>query len=442
MVVSKVSPSIRLVRCALVFVSSITAVTLALTSTVQAQPAQLDKVLAVVNDGVVLQSEFDDRWTQVQQQLAKAREQGQAAPPEAELRKQIMDQLVLENLQMQLAQRAGVRIDDNQLNQALAAVAEQNNMNFEQFTQLLQQQGLYEATREAIRKEMIIGQFQNGAVNRRIDITRQEIENYLRSEAGEAAIAPEYHVAHILIPGDPSDTRKAELAQLLHKQILDGADIRQLVASRQISGIEISGGDLGWKKVEDLPTVFATIVPALDAGEMGMPFTSPNGHHVVKVLETRGGSALKLDQSRVRHILIKPTEIRTEAQAEALANELYQRIVAGEDFADIARQNTDDANSMVSGGNLDWINDGVLPDDFMAVVHATPIGTLTKPFRVATGWHILEVLEHRVEDVTEDNKRFRAEQILRERKFENELQNWLTEIRATNHIKIIEPKTK
>jgi peptidyl-prolyl cis-trans isomerase SurA len=402
-------------------------------SPLHAQPAKLDQVVAIVNEDVVLKSEFDGRWAQVQQQLASA--QG-PLPPEAELRKQVLDQLILENLQLQLAQRAGVRVDDNQLNNAMGVVAQQNKMSFEQFSELLQQQGLYEATRDAIRKELIIGQFQSGAVNRRINITRQEVENYLRSEAGNAAIAPEYHVAHILIPGADNDTRAGELAKLLYQQIRDGADIRQLAASRQISGIAVNGGDLGWMKLESLPTVFATVVPTLASGEVSEPFTSPNGYHLVKVMETRGGSELKQDQFHVRHILIKPTEIRTEQQAETLVNALYQRIQNGEDFGDIARQNTDDPNSMVSGGDLNWVSDGMLPPDFMGHVHSTPVGSRSAPFRVATGWHIIEVMEERIEDVTEQNKRYQAEQILRERKFENELQNWLTEIRDTNYIDI------
>ena len=399
-----------------------------------AQPVELDKVLAIVNDDVVLKSEFDARWTQVQQKLATA--QG-PVPPEAEVRKQLLDQLIMENLQMQLARRAGVRVDDNQINQALAAIAQQNNLNYDQFTKLLQDQGLYQPTREGIRKELILGNFQNGAVNRRINISRQEIENYLRSEAGEAAIAPEFRVAHVLIPGDTSATgRQRELANLIYQQVRDGADIRQIAGMREISGVAVSGGDLGWLKVENLPTVFAEVVPNLKSGEVSEPFTSSSGHHIVKVIETRGGSAMQVQQYRVRHILIKPTEIRTEQQAEALVNDLYRRILAGEDFADIARQNTDDPNSMVSGGDLDWISRGMLPDDFLAKVAAAETGKILPPFRVSTGWHIIEVMDARMQDVTEQNKRYQAEQILRERKFENELQNWLTEIRDTNYIDV------
>lgn len=405
-----------------------------------AQPVQLDRVIAVVDDDVVLKSEFDERWAQVEQQIMQA-PVGQR-PPIAEVRKQLLDQLIIEHLQLQMAQRAGVRVDDNMLNEQMSRIAQSNNMSFEQFRELLDEQGLYEPTRQALRNEMLIGQLQGGAVNRRIEISRQEIENYLRSETGMTQIAPEYRVAHVLIPNTQgvSASQQAELASLLHERIMEGADIRQIAASGQVSGIPVSGGELNWGKVDALPSVFQPVIPTLGEGEVSEPFTSPNGYHIVQVLQMRGGASRAELQSRVRHILIKPNEIRTEAQAEALIRQLYQRIIDGEDFADIARQNTDDANSMVSGGNLDWISDGMLPPDFMNVVKETEVGTMTEPFRVSTGWHIIEVLDRRMQDVTEENKRFQAERILRERKFESELQNWLTEIRDTHYVDIKDPE--
>lgn len=416
------------------------AVALLLVSVAQAQPIEVDKVIAVVDEDVVLKSEFDARWAQVEEQIAQA--PAGSLPPMAEIRKQVLDELISEHLQLQMAERAGVRIDDNQLNQELAGIAQSNNMTFEQFRDALNQQGLYESTREALRKEIIIANFQRGAVNRRIEISRQEVENYLRSESGMTEIAPEYRVAHILIPNTEGTSAPAreELAGLLAERIRAGENIGELIAQRQISGIPISGAGLDFAKVENLPTVFQQVVPTLDAGEVSAPFTSPNGHHIVQLLEVRGGSQLAVNQSLVRHILIKPNDIRTEAQAEALINALYQRILNGEDFADVARQNTDDPSSMVNGGNLDWINTGMLPDDFMEVVNNTPVGTLTAPFHVSTGWHIVEVLDRRTQDVTEENKRFQAEQLLRRRKFETELQNWMTEIRATNYIDIKDPE--
>ncbi len=404
---------------------------------VQAQPAAVDRVVAIVDEDVVLRSEFDERWVQIEEQLAAATG---PKPPEAELRKQVLDQIIIEHLQIQMAARAGVRVDDNELNEALGTIAQNNNLSLEQFRDALNQQGLYESTREALRKEIIIQRFQGGAVNRRIEISRQEVENYLRSETGISEVAPEYHVAHILIPNTTgvSGAQQEELAGILFARVQEGGNILQMATAGQISGIPVSGGDLAWGKVETLPTLFRDIVPTLTAGEVGAPFTSPNGFHIVQLLETRGGSTLAQNQSQVRHILIKPNEIRTEEQAEALINELYQRIKNGEDFADVARQNTDDASSMVAGGNLDWIAAGMLPDDFIAQVDATEVGKLTEPFHASTGWHIVEVLDRRVQDVTEDNKRYQAQQILRERKFESELENWLTEIRDTNFIDIKE----
>jgi peptidyl-prolyl cis-trans isomerase SurA len=208
--------------------------------------------------------------------------------------------------------------------------------------------------------------------------------------------------------------------------------------SRQISGIEVGGGDLGFRKPEALPSVFQEIVPTLQPGEVAAPFASTSGHHIVKLLETRGGATMNVEQFKVRHILITPTEIRTEEQAQVLVQQLYERIKSGEDFADIARQNTNDPASMVSGGDLDWVSDDMLPPDFMAKVRAAEMGEVMEPFRVSTGWHIIEVSERRMQDMSEDNKRFQAQRILRERKFENELQNWITEIRDTSHIEIFE----
>jgi peptidyl-prolyl cis-trans isomerase SurA len=411
-------------------------------SAAHAQPIEIDRVFAVVDDDVVLKSEFDERWAQIEAQIQQT-PAGQR-PPTAEIRKQLLDQLVLEHLQMQMAERAGVRIDDNMLNRAMESIAAQNNLSFEQFRQALDAQGLYESTRAALRDQITLDELQRNAVNRRIEISRQEIENYLRSETGMQEIAPEYHVAHVLIPNKEGEsaTRHGELATLLYERIKNGEDIRAIAASRQVGGIEVGGGDLPWGKVETLPSMFRTVVPTMKPGEVKEPFTSQSGYHIVQLLETRGGAEQAQNQSKVRHILIKPNEIRTEAQAEALINTLYQRIKNGEDFADVARQNTDDAQSMVAGGDLDWIADGMLPPDFMEVVNNTPVGTMTPPFHVSTGWHIIEVLDRRVQDVTEESKRFQAENILRQRKFDSELQNWLAEMRDTHYIDIKEPEFK
>jgi peptidyl-prolyl cis-trans isomerase SurA len=339
---------------------------------------------------------------------------------------------------MQMATRAGVRVDDNQLNQAINTIAQQNNMDFQQFQQVLEQQGVYLQTREQLRKDIILQQFQTGSVNNRIDITRQEVENYLRSQAGQADIAPEYRIAHILIENadGPQQSRRDELAQFLHQQLENGTEILQFINAGEVSGIPVGGGDLGFRKAEALPSMFREVVPGMTLGEISEPFTSSSGWHILQVKDIRGGASLEIEQYHVRHILIQPNEIRTESQAEDLINEIYQRILDGEDFGDIARQLTDDESSIVAGGDLDWITFGQFPPEFLAVVQSLEVGEMSEPVRLESGWHIMELLETRIEDMTDENMRFQAQQILRQRKFENELENWLTELRDTAYVDI------
>jgi peptidyl-prolyl cis-trans isomerase SurA len=396
----------------------------------------IDKIIAIVDSDVILQSEFDIRWDQIQEQLANL--EG-PRPVDAELREQLLDQLILENLQMQMASRAGVRVDDNQLNTAMDTIAQQNSMDFEQFRQVLEQQGLYVQTREQLRRDIMMQQLQNGAVNNRIDITRQEVENYLRSETGQADIAPEYLVAHILIEHavGPEQVRREQLADLLYEQLKSGADLEQFVASGQVSGIPLRGGVLeGWRKTERLPSYFQDVVPTMILGEISEPFQSESGLHILQLRDLRGGVNLEIQQFNVRHILIEPNEIRTESQAETLITELHQRILDGEDFGDIARQETDDESSIVAGGDLDWITFGQFPPDFLATVQELENGDVSEPVRLESGWHIIELLDTRLEDMTDENMRYQAEQILRQRKFANEMENWLTELRDTAYVDI------
>jgi len=395
----------------------------------------LDKVIAIVDDDVILKSEFDMRWEQIQAQLASI--QG-PRPDEAELKQQLLDQLIIENLQMQMASRAGVRVDDNQLNAAMNNVAQQNNMTFEQFREILEREGVYNVTRDQLRKDIMLQQLQNGAVNNRINITRQEVENYLRSETGQQRIAPEYRISQLLIEHSDGadDARREELANFLYEQIRQGAEIDQFIAAGQVSGIPVRGSDMGFRKTENLPTIFRDVVPQLTLGEITAPFESESGWHIVQLKDQRGGANLEIQQFHVRHIQLEPNEIRTESQTEALINELYQRIQDGEDLGDLARQNTDDESSMVSGGDLDWITFGQLPPDFLAAVQELEVGEMTEPVRLQSGYHIIELLDKRLEDVTQDNMRYQAEQILRQRKFENELENWLTEMRDTAYVDI------
>jgi len=400
--------------------------------------AQLtDKVIAIVDDDVILRSELDARMEGVRAQIANGANPRGIPPDELEI--QVLEQLIMQNLQSQLAIRSGIRIDDNSLNQTLTAIAQQNNMSFDEFRVVLNQDGQYQEFREQVRQDMMLNNLENGSINQRITITRQEIENYLRSEAAQAEISPEFRVQHILVPVDnpAQNALQEELADLIYQQLQDGADILELAASRQILGLPVGGGDLaGWRKIEALPTIFRPVVPDMEIGEVTQPFTSNSGFHIVKLVEKRGGVNLQVNQSEVRHILIQLNEIRTPQQSEALIYELHQRIIDGEDFGDLARVYTNDPGSMVSGGDLGWMTEGQLPPAFEEAVRELAIGELSQPFLNGESWHIAQLLDRRVEDVTEENARFQAEQILRERKYDNELENWLTEIRDTAYINI------
>lgn len=411
-----------------------------------AQRQTLDKVVAIVDEGVVLQSELDKRIADVKEQSATS---NQPLPPADVLKQQIIESLVVENLQMQMADRMGIRYDDDTVNMVMRNVADQNNLSFDEYVEALTQSNQYIVTREQIRKELSLRDLQRGIVNRRINITNQEIDNFLNSEMGRVALAPEYFVDQTLLPvseEDPADLVKAkeEFAMQMLQAIKDGTDFAQarLIAQQGATqtpptAFPVSGGELGWRKTDALPSLFVDLVPPMKAGEVVGPIRSPSGFHLVKLVNKRGGFEGLVNQTRARHILITPNEIRTEEQAQALIESFHRRVLAGEDFADIARQNSDDSASVVAGGDLGWANEGGMPPEFEAKVKTLNVGELSEPFRTNFGWHIAEVMERRQTDMTREFSRQQAENTLRGRKFDVELQNWLLEIREQAYVKIL-----
>lgn len=411
-----------------------------------AQRQVLDKVVAIVDEGVVLQSELDARTVEIREQSVGS---DRPLPPAGELRSQVIENLVVENLQMQLAERMGIRYDDDTVNNVMITIAEQNNMSFDEYVSALQDAGRYASTREQIRKELSLRDVQRGMVNRRINITDQEIDNFLNSENGRVAMAPDYLVDQTLIPvgeKDPVDmiAAKEQFAKQMLAAVNEGADFAQarLTAQRGAAqtpptAFQVSGGELGWRKADGLPTLFVDIVPNMKAGEVQGPIRSPSGFHLVKLINVRGGINSMVKQTHARHILITPNEIRTEEQAKALIDSLYQRIENGEDFAAIARQNSDDTASVVAGGDMGWANEGGMPPEFEAVANTLEVGAISKPFHTSFGWHIAEILERRESDLSRQFSRQQAENALRSRKFEVELQNWLLEIREQAYVKIM-----
>lgn len=409
------------------------------TASTHAAIERLDRVAVVVNDDIIMESEVLKRKEEI---IRTIKRQQVAIPPEDELLRQVVESLIMESIQMQIAERAGVRIDDNTLNQTMERIAQQNNLTLEQFKQQLQADGIsYQDTRDQIRQEMISTRVREGRVGARIQITEQEIQNYLSSEAGQKQLEAAYLLGHILLKV-PENADKDEVSRTekkandLLQQLRAGADFAALAAAHSDDPSAANGGAMEWRKESQLPSVFVDYAPKLNIGEISEPIRSANGFHLIKLLNKQGGDTLMVPQTHVRHILIKTSEIRNDEQAKAFAEELYNRILAGESFEELAKNYSADTGSLASGGDLGWMNSRDLVPEFRAAMEQAEVNQLTKPIRSQFGWHILEVLERRMHDMGKDMQRARAREIIYQRKFEEELQIWLSEEREDAFVDI------
>ena len=390
----------------------------------------LDQVVAIVDEDVIMASELRERLAAVTQNL-KAR--SIEMPPEDELVRETLDRLILENIQLQLAARVGARISDSQLNAAVGRIASKNGMSLEQFRVRLEQEGQsYAAMREDIRREMLLQQVQAGNVNQRIQITDQEISNFLETEEGKSLTQPEYRLIHALLPLSPdaSESEVANAQQLVHKMVAKiraGAAFQDVISSSS-GKYTFSGGDLGWRRTDDLPSLFSDIAPTLKKGEAADPIRSDSGFHLIYMEDKRGGEQM-VAQTEVRHILVKPSEILTDAQAEQLVIDLKARIEAGEDFGELAKEFSEDIGSGQEGGDLGWTMKGQMVPEFDAAMAHTNIGEISDPIHSQYGWHILEVTGRRDQDMTELAMRGKAREYLHSRKYQEELDAWLRKIR-------------
>tara|TARA_B110000503_G_scaffold34433_1_gene56100 strand:+ start:61204 stop:62511 length:1308 start_codon:yes stop_codon:yes gene_type:complete len=407
-----------------------------------AQRVLLDKIIAIVDDDVVLKSELDERIVEI---TAAAQRNGQPLPDDLEqFESDIMEALIVENIQMQLANRVSIRYDDDTINRVLGNMASNNNLTFDQYVDALEENGVYLQTREQVRKQMTMQELQRGMVNRRIKITEQEIDNFLNSEMGRELMAADYFVDDLLIPFSAADTpeikaEKQRLAADLVSRIDDDFPLAAArAAARQNTAIEIGGAELGWRKAKQLPSLFADIVVEMEIGQVEGPIEAGNGLHIIQLVDMQGGTEQFVNQTRVRHIMLSPNEIRNEEQTEAEARKIHQRILDGEDFATIARQNSDDASSVVGGGDLDWVNEGGMPPEMEQVVDALEIDGVSEPFRSQVGWHVARVEGRRLQDLSREFTRNQAANALRNRKFELELENWLIEIREDAFVELID----
>lgn len=406
-------------------------------TSVHADVQPLDRVVAIVDTDVVMQSQLDQRVREVQQTIAK---RGDSLPPEHVLGQQVLERLIIENIQLQIGDRSGIRITDEELNQAVGTIAQRNNLSLEQFRAALERDGLsYEDAREQIRREMIISRVRQRRVAERIQVSDQEVENFLNSESGKMQLSVEYRLANILIRvPDAASAEEIQAAdrraQELYQQLQQGADFAQLAIASSASETALEGGNMGWRKAAQLPAPFDSMIGALSVGETSEPIRTPGGFIMIKLLEKRGGETRVRDEVHVRHVLIKPSEIRSETETKRLAERVYERIMAGEDFAGLAKDFSEDPGSALNGGDLNWIDPNALVPEFRAVMAQTESGEVSKPFKSAFGWHVLQVMGRRATDGSEQFRKQQALSVLRNRKYEDELQAWLRQIRDEAYV--------
>ena len=401
----------------------------------------VNRIAAVVDDDVILETEVMQRIADVEHQFSVRR---QTLPDAADLRNQVMEQLILQRLQLGQAERAGVRIDDNTLNASLTDIARQSGMTLEQFRQRLETEkpGSYTEVRDQVRNEMIVSRYRNRRLQDRIRITDQDIDSFLASPQGEAALATEYRLAHILIsvpeaatpPQQDAARRKAEEALAALRA---GQSLEQVAAKFSSGDSALKGGDLGWRKEAQLPTLFADQVRELKKGEFAGPVRTPAGFHVLAMLDRRGAEQMVVHQRQVRHILVKPSEILTLEDAQQKASDLRSRLEKDPaDFPNLARTYSDDPGSARNGGDVGWVSPGEMVGSFEAMMNKTAVNSISPVFESPFGWHILQVLGERDQDMTREYRRNLARQALYGRKFDEALELWMREIRAEAYVEI------
>lgn len=407
----------------------------------KAEIALLDRVVAIVDDDVVLYSELNQRMAGI---LSRIQQSGTQAPPEEILRKQVLEQLISERLQLNMGYNAGIRISDEEVNQTLARVAASNNVSLEDYIAQIHASGSTLANvRQEIVDEIIIMRVQQGQVMRRIRISEQELTNFLNSEEGRLVTSPDVNIGQILlsVPSSSSpDETKAIVEKLnnIEEQLNAGADFRQLAIANSDDQSALEGGDLGWRKMAQLPGVFIEAVESMDVGQVSKPIRSAAGYHLIKLYDRRGGGEKLIEQHFSRHILLKPNQIRDEAATIQLLNQLRDRVKEGEDFAVLSKEFSEDPGSALKGGELGWSTPGMFVAEFEQTMSGIALNEVSEPFRSQYGWHILQVTDRRMQDFSDNILRNGAENLLRQRKFAEELQVWLQEIRDEAFVEIKE----
>jgi len=402
--------------------------------------AELDSIVAIVNDDVIMRSELDDRLEQI---LSKLQKQGDVSLPPADvMQRQVLESLIATSLQLQAAERAGIEVDAQTVARAISNIAEQNNLTLGELREVMERDGVsFNKFRDQMRQEIIISRLQNQEVRNRILVTDQEIDNFLANEVGSVGGRTDYHLYHILVAtpegASANDLQQARSkAQALVAKLRAGADFQQTALVRSDGRQALEGGDLGWRKANELPSLFTDVVATMEKGQISDPIESPSGFHIIKLADYKGASRQIIRQTHARHILVTTNEITSDQDAQVRLQQLKVRIENGEDFAALARSHSDDQGSAIKGGDLGWVSSGDLAPRFEEQMNELAPEAISAPFRTQFGWHIVQVLERRDYDNTEEAVRSRVREIIRERKSNEATELWLRRLRDEAYVEV------
>jgi peptidyl-prolyl cis-trans isomerase SurA len=401
--------------------------------------AFVDRIVAVVNKEVITASELTERIGYAERQL---RRQKIALPERALLERQMLERLILDKAQVQLAADTGLRVDELQLDRAVQRIAETNNVTLAEFRSRVEADGMpFDRFRADVRQQILLQRLREREVEDRVQVSESEIDIFMEEHKVAAAGAQEYNVAHVLvrIPEQAGPERIAQArarAEKARADALAGGDFARIAASTSDADDALQGGALGWRGLSRMPELFADVLKTMKAGDVSAVLRSPAGFHVVKLIELRGaGIAAPVTQTRARHILIKTSEVVSEADARRRLAGLRERIVGGADFAELARLNSQDGTA-ARGGELGWIHPGDTVPEFERPMNALKPGELSEPVRSPFGFHLIQVLERRTTDMSAERQRLQARQQLRERKSEEAYQEWLRQLRDRTYVEL------
>lgn len=414
----------------------VAAVLLAVSATASlAEEQYLDGIAAVVNEGVVLESELNDEYNNIVQYIRANKIE---MPPVNVLKKQVLDRLIVEHLQLQEAEKYGLEVDDTTLNEALRQIADRNNLSLEEFRKTLLKEGKdYLEYRENVRKEITLNQLTQSVINSRVVVSEAEVDDYLANS--QDANDSEYLISQIQISipeAATSDVIKnaEEKANAIFEKLRGGADFAQLAIAESDGRNALEGGDLGWNRLNALPARFTKEILEMKVGDYSRPIRSPRGFHILLLRDTKGIQRHVIKQVNARHILIKPNTLLTDEQARKKLAGIRQQILDGADFAKLAEENSDDPGSAAKGGELDWAEPRAYVAQFQHVVETLPLHKISEPFKTQHGWHIVEVLGRRDYDATIEYQRWQARQDIYKRKAAVEEELWVRRLRDEAYV--------